>query len=59
MFAIISTIKGKTKIEKVNSLGEAMNKVYQEYTNVLPLRIEKYNFIYEVNSNDIIAIKRI
>ena len=59
MFAIISTIKGKTKIEKVNSLGEAMNKVYQEYTNILPLRIEKYNFIYEVNSNDIISIKRI
>ena len=59
MFAIISTIKGKQKIEKVNSLGEAMNKVYQEYTNILPLRIEKYHFIYEVNSNDIISIKRI
>lgn len=59
MFAIISTIKGKTKIEKVNSLGEAINKVYQEYTNILPLRIEKYHFIHEVNSNDIISIKRI
>lgn len=59
MFAIISTIKGKTKIEKVNSLGEAMNKVYQKYTNILPLRIEKYHFIYEINGNDVISIKKI